>query len=1150
MRQRDRRPNRHHSVPEKANRVLHLVFIALALLLVRIWHLAVVEHDQKMESSRRPTIRTVIEPSRRATIRDRFNLALATNRIQYNAAVNYSGIREVPTIGWETGLDGKRIKRYRRKEYIKELSKELAQHLDLDAARTEDLIHAKASFYDHSPFVIKYDITEAQYYRLKSLEREWVGLEAQRVPKRYYPLGRVAADIVGYMGAINQTEYDSFVNERKSLQAYLQAQELGEEIPLPSTVAAPYEAQRRLADLEQKAYTINDFVGKTGVEMRFEDELRGFYGKRVFHADSRGNYLRELPGGRQPLSGRRLLLTISAELQAYAEKLLIQNEAIRTPRVSKPYNPEAVVSNPKVPWIKGGAIVALDPETGEVLAMASYPRLDANDFIPSGDTGQDRTKRANIRRWFESDVYIGEIWDGKRPLLRECCTIDREVSEEEQWLTWDYYISRVLDSDSDVHRALDRTQTISQAVSLQQAIDRLQDLTADSDLGYLLNRLYEEEGHAPQICRIRGERKERMEAQLKAQPELIAEVKKALEPHMGKLKHTYDKLLLVDLCRLALCQQQISPELLAQIGHRTLADCHRTRQAVWVLSDAIREELRSVFHATFFTPWRQVNETAYLKERRAKEKEQGKHAKPYIDYLDAIEERFYASFWSTHRWDLVQAVVSDAPLDGALAAYQRHLLRWRDMLDQDHEGALANSYQWLKQLLSDLSTPLASELLRSFRSYEDLNRPLKGTYRGLRKSSGQQLERSLAAAFYPVSGYGYGRSWAYRQAAVQGSIFKLITAYTALIERYQELKGLVEDFTKLNPLEIIDQAHRDGKSWNVGYTISNKPIPQMYKGGRIPRSLSRNIGRIDLIKAIETSSNPYFGLLAVDHISEPAALARAAEQFSYGALTDIDLPGEIAGRVPDDLEENRTGLYSFAIGQHALVVTPLQTATMIATIANGGSVLQPQIIHLKAGSTPLRDETFLARGRRFPYQGALAMLGIDFPLFAATAKEPGESRVVPGMKIIRRKMPMPPGVRTPLLEGMERVATHYQTQNLDSLRQLYSRDPTAVTALANSKGQWIGKTSTGESTERISLERLTGTQTYNHVWFAGVSFDPSETPDVYLARDRFGHPELVVLVYLRFGGVGREVAPLAAQIVTKWREIKQRATGYETNSIE
>ena len=41
-----------------------------------------------------------------------------------------------------------------------------------------------------------------------------------------------------------------------------------------------------------------------------------------------------------------------------------------------------------------------------------------------------------------------------------------------------------------------------------------------------------------------------------------------------------------------------------------------------------------------------------------------------------------------------------------------------------------------------------------------------------------------------------------------------------------------------------------------------------------------------------------------------------------------------------------------------------------------------------------------------------------------------------------------------------------------------------------------------------------------------------------LDQDEFGQPELIVVVYLRYGGYGKEAAPIAAQIVKKWREIK------------
>jgi cell division protein FtsI/penicillin-binding protein 2 len=48
---------------------------------------------------------------------------------------------------------------------------------------------------------------------------------------------------------------------------------------------------------------------------------------------------------------------------------------------------------------------------------------------------------------------------------------------------------------------------------------------------------------------------------------------------------------------------------------------------------------------------------------------------------------------------------------------------------------------------------------------------------------------------------------------------------------------------------------------------------------------------------------------------------------------------------------------------------------------------------------------------------------------------------------------------------------------------------------------------------------------------------------IFVAKDEFGAPEVVVVVYLRFGGFGKEGAPLAAQLVAKWREIKKRMGG-------
>ncbi len=69
----------------------------------------------------------------------------------------------------------------------------------------------------------------------------------------------------------------------------------------------------------------------------------------------------------------------------------------------------------KQPWIKGGAIVVLDPNNAEVLALASYPRFDPNDFISTNNQEQQKKKRMRIFRWFENDAYLAHIWNQQLP---------------------------------------------------------------------------------------------------------------------------------------------------------------------------------------------------------------------------------------------------------------------------------------------------------------------------------------------------------------------------------------------------------------------------------------------------------------------------------------------------------------------------------------------------------------------------------------------------------------------------------------------------------------------------------------------------------------------------------------------------------------
>ncbi len=1037
----------------KVGRVLNLILVGLLLILVRVWYLSVIQREEKLKQAQEPKRRSIIEHVERATIRDRFNIPLAMNKMQYNAAICYAQIRQIPSIQWSKDEAGRPVRKQARLDYIASLAKILATELDMDPVFIEDQIHGKASLFPHTPFVIKENISEAEYYRLRMLEKDWFGIQAERSYQRIYPQGKTACDVIGYMGAISQKEYYAIAEEMQELQAYLKEREEGGIPFLPKGFSSPLEVRQRLKELQEKAYTIHDLIGKMGIEKRFDESMRGFCGKKTYEIDIKGNFLRELPGSRHPISGQRLILTLSSELQQFAETLLAQYETARD----------------RPPWIKGGAIVAMLPQTGEVLALASYPRFDPNDFIPSRDPKRKSQKNAAVIRWLENEAYIGEMWDGKRRLERELFSFaDQSFYEESVPLTWERYLDLVLAPKGKVRIRIHQISTLKAAVSFQE--------------------------HA------------------------------ALS--------TPEEQLLFDLCRLVADKDRFSEELLQAVGGQSLSAYRELNQLFSTHQSLVRLEVQELFHAIDFTEWRKIHFKDFLREKRKEERANKLYTRPYTDYLDAIEKKLFKEFWEAHRFALLEAFIlgeirsAKGPQD-SLYPYLSHLMRRHFDFP---------SLEKLKNVLASLPPPLLIPYLRSLRSFEELSRPLLGRYRSLKNCDGKQLEKHLAAAFYPVSGYGYGRSQAFRQATPQGSPFKLVTAYAALIEKYKK------QLSDLNPLTLIDDFKWDPKPNSatqiLGYTLDGKPITRLYKNGRMPRSSHPKIGQVDLLGAIEKSSNIYFSILASEHIEHPSDLVESARLFGFGERTGIDLPGEIAGKIPDDLSHNLTGLYAFAIGQHSLVVTPLQTAVMLSAIVNEGKILKPNIVRVVAGKEPSRHEGSFDAGDAFPFQENLSLVGIHFPLFSQAEKKGEIAYVEYTQANTRREAFLPKEIRGLLLEGMRRVTAGSKgTARPSIIRDLYE-NPQAIRDYSDLRHEFIGKTGTAEILYNPFIDPGMPARIHNHIWFTGVLFSSP------VAEENFSEPELVVVVYLRFGESGKEAAPLAAQIVKKWREIQNNRSSF------
>jgi cell division protein FtsI/penicillin-binding protein 2 len=1105
----------------------------MVLILVRMWHLAVVQYDSRLEDARRPQRRVAVERAERATIRDRYNEPLSLNKVQYNAAILYSQIREIPVVKWVTEASGKRTKRYLRREHIKGLSEILANELGVDQERLEDLIHAKAVMFPNIPYVIKSDITEKQFYRLRMLEKDWQGVHVERLSRRTYPQKRLASDIIGYMGSINREEYEAIANEIKELESYLKKTEAGEYDDLPEGFSSIAEVNHRLVTLQERAYSIHDDVGKIGIEGSFDEQLRGFHGKKVYQVDIYGNFVNELPGSRKPVSGQRLLLTISSELQEWAERLLIENERFRD-GCSQMYDANLHQRVPlKQPWIKGGAIVAMDPNTGEILALASYPRFDPNDFISTGNAEHTQERRSNVLRWIESEAHIADIWNQKRSLERECFSLeDGCYYDQQQKLTWEFYLDHILPPESTVRKAIEKVKTLGHAIELQRALKAFMEETGREDPKKALELMLDEKEGAS----FNG---------------FAWEAKQTLESYLGGISSAYDQLMVIDLCRLMVDEELFDENLLRRLEDFNVSIYRNATGSNAVVMQWLKEVAKELFHDVDFRAWKKEHQQKFIQEKRAQEKAEGRYARSYLDYLDQQEGEMFAQFWQQHRTALLMSLLrgSDAiDVDDALKPYAEHFFTWHEEVQQGAHQAMPwyEHYLFLQNLVAPMPLSSALQFLSTMRSFQELNKPLLGRYLYLRSSEGQQLQKHLAAAFYPRNGFGYSRSQAFRQAAPQGSVFKLIPAYEAMTQRYHQLLEDGGDVFDLNPLTVIDQPHLvPGRTnqWNVGFTLDGRAIPQYYKGGRMLRTLKKNVGKIDVTEAFATSSNCYFALLAVDHFNDPEDLNRAAAQFSYGARTGIDLPGEFPGSLPKDLATNRSGLYSMTSGQHSLVVTPLQTAVMLSTIANGGTVFKPKIVNLIAGKEPIRDSEEVLQRREYAHKDALGLLGFDFPLFTALERREQKSAVMATPSVVRREVEMPKGVRDLLLEGMHQVVVGKNGGARASLMRHYPQRPWMHKDYEDLQYQLVGKSSTAEAIEQVDIDPKLGMNRYNHIWFAGISFEPDQIqpsrPPTKVPFD-YGQPELVVVVYLKYADYGRDAAPLAAQMVKKWREIKAK----------
>ena len=200
-----------------------------------------------------------------------------------------------------------------------------------------------------TPVTVKTAVGEAQVNYLYEHQAEFPGVEIAQIYLRDYEYGALVAHALGYVGEISPEE---------------------------------------LKTLRREGYRAGDRLGKTGVERAFDSYLRGRAGLAQIRVDSLGNQVSDLKLRQEAQAGYALRLTLDVRLQRAAE------QALR-------YGIDLAHENDH--WAaNGGAIVALDPRDGAVLAMASSPtykpsvyvgRVDPKKLEPLFD--EELARRAN-----------------------------------------------------------------------------------------------------------------------------------------------------------------------------------------------------------------------------------------------------------------------------------------------------------------------------------------------------------------------------------------------------------------------------------------------------------------------------------------------------------------------------------------------------------------------------------------------------------------------------------------------------------------------------------------------------------------------------------------------------------------------------------
>jgi penicillin-binding protein 2 len=346
------------------------VLTGLVILLAGLWYVQIVSAQRYQASAQNQTFRTVRLPAIRGKILERNGLMVAENRPSYNLDLYIEELRPQFDQAFTLARAGRKLSRTQRAELrdrvryavVSNAVQQAARILQTPITLTEQEFRRHHDRWPYRPLVVLANLGPQQVARLLEQAPACPGLELEIQPLRFYPHGPVVAHLLGYL-------------TRDDLA--LEDEEGGCNYSLPS------------------------YQGAVGLEYASDRELSGRAGVKLVTVNSL-SYPEAVPGAER---GERSGEVVTVNSLSYREAEIIW--APSEPGQNVVLALDLAVQKAAAAALRSaganvcGAIVVLDPRNGDVLALASSPAYDPNEFVtPVGEARWQQLNDPKLKPMF------------------------------------------------------------------------------------------------------------------------------------------------------------------------------------------------------------------------------------------------------------------------------------------------------------------------------------------------------------------------------------------------------------------------------------------------------------------------------------------------------------------------------------------------------------------------------------------------------------------------------------------------------------------------------------------------------------------------------------------------------------------------------